>query len=198
MSATLRDLNAMVADGRFREDLFFRLADLRVTVPPLRERQGDIPALIDALLSRIGADTGRHCRIEERAVGRMVLHPWAGNVRELLMVLKRAVFLCEGEVIGLRELRFEPTGRAASLRSRSEPPAPMPPSLPGRWPEEVARGDLPALHRWCDGNLSRMAAITGMARSTLRERIRRHGAYAGAAEEARLTAGSLDPRMARR
>lgn len=198
VSATLRDLNAMVAEGRFREDLFFRLADLRVTVPPLRERQGDIPALIDALLSRIGADTGRHCRIEERAVGRMAMHPWAGNVRELLMVLKRAVFLCEGEVIGLRELRFEPAGRSASLRPRSEPPAPMPPSLPGRWPEEVARGDLPALHRWCDGNLTRMAAITGMARSTLRERIRRHGAYAGAAEEARLTAGSLDPRMVRR
>jgi DNA-binding NtrC family response regulator len=197
LSATLRDLSAMVADGRFREDLFFRLADFRVTVPPLRERQGDIPALVDALLRRIGADTGRHCRIEERAVGRMVLHPWPGNVRELLAVLKRAVFLCEGEVIGLRELRFE-GGARSPARRRAEAPAPMPPSLPGRWPDEVERGDLAALHRWCDGNLSRMAAITGLARSTLRERIRRHGAYASAAEEARLTGAGRDPRMARR
>ncbi|MDB4929215.1 MAG: Response regulator of zinc sigma-54-dependent two-component system [Myxococcaceae bacterium] len=196
VSATLRDLPAMVAEGRFREDLFFRLADFQVTVPPLRERQGDIPALVEALLRRIGADTGRHCRIEERAVGRMVLHPWPGNVRELLAVLKRAVFLCEGDVIGLRELRFETKGRPA--RPRREAPAPMPPSLPGRWPDEVQRGDLPALHRWCEGNLTRMAAITGMARSTLRERIRRHGDYAGAADDARLTGVARDPRMAGR
>jgi DNA-binding NtrC family response regulator len=194
VSATLRDLPAMVAEGRFREDLFFRLADFQVTVPPLRERQGDIPALVEALLRRIGADTGRHCRIEERAVGRMVLHAWPGNVRELLAVLKRAVFLCEGEVIGLRELRFESKGRP----SRREAPAPMPPSLPGRWPDEVERGDLPALHRWCEGNFSRMAAITGLARSTLRERIRRHGAYADAADDARLTGAARDPRMAAR
>ena len=71
----------------------------------------------------------------------------------------------------------------------------MPPATTGQWPEEVAPGDLPALHRWCDGNLTRMAAITGMARSTLRERIRRSGAYAQAAEESRLTAGLGVPRM---
>ncbi len=194
VSATLRNLQAMVATERFREDLYFRLADFRVTVPPLRERQGDIPALVDALLQRIGAETGRHCRIEERAVGRMVTHPWAGNVRELLAVLKRAVFMCDGEVIGLRELRFEGGPRTAALRVKSAPP-PMPPATTGQWPEEVAPGDLPALHRWCDGNLTRMAAITGMARSTLRERIRRSGAYAQAAEESRLTAGLGVPRM---
>lgn len=198
VSATLRDLRSMVAAGSFREDLFFRLADFRVTVPPLRERQGDIPALVAALLQRIGAETGRHCRIEERAVGRMVLHPWSGNVRELLMVLKRAVFLCDGEVIGLRELRFEATARAVTPRVRTEPPPPMPPSLPGRWPEQVTPGDLPALHRWCEGNLSRMAAITGLARSTLRERIRRHGTYADAAEQALLTSVRRDPRMSLR
>ncbi len=193
VSATLRDLSGMVAAGHFREDLYFRLADFRVRVPPLRDRPGDLPLLVGALLARIGVETGRHRRLEDRALGVLLAHPWPGNVRELLAVLKRAVFATEAAAIGPKDLALERSARVQALRLA---PTPVPvPSHPEGWPREVPEGDLEGLHRYCAGNLSRMACITGLARSTLRERMRRLGRYAAAAQAARLTDADGDPRM---
>ena len=162
VSATLRDLDRRVAEGRFREDLFFRLQDFRVRVPALRERPGDIPELSAALLARIARETGRHRRLEDRALARLMMCPWPGNVRELFAVLKRAAFATATPYIGVAHLGLD---------------APAPPSRvcerPPAWPSEVPLGDYAALVTWCQGNVTQASRISGLARSTIRARIAR-------------------------
>lgn len=165
VSATLRDLDARVAEGAFRHDLFFRLQDFRVRVPSLRERPEDIPELAEALLERIARDTGRHRRLEDRALARLMDWRWPGNVRELFAVLKRAVFASSGPFLAVEHLEFSTTGRSVPPPVREE--ATMP------WPEGVRHDDLVGLLAWCNGNLTRASRITGLARSTLRARLAR-------------------------
>ncbi|MFO0609302.1 MAG: sigma 54-interacting transcriptional regulator [Polyangiales bacterium] len=165
VSATLRDLDARVADGSFRHDLFFRLQDFRVRVPPLRERPEDVPDLAEALLDRIARDTGRHRRLEDRALARLMGWHWPGNVRELFAVLKRAVFASPGPFLAAEHLQLPGAGRPTPSSVREcAPPA---------WPEAVRYGDLAGLVDWCNGNLTRVSRITGLARSTIRARLAR-------------------------
>ncbi len=176
VSATLRDLAEMVAEKTFREDLYYRLADLRVTVAPLRDRRPDIPALTEALLSRIGRETGRYAELDDLAMGRLLEHPWPGNVRELLSVLKRAVFLGDGKRITEDDLRlvtvprpFARGQRVATVLHDTEDTAPT------RKPIEIDDDELASLFARCEGNVTRVASITGLARSTLRARLARSG-----------------------
>jgi two-component system response regulator AtoC len=100
IAATHRDLESMVSAGSFREDLYYRLAVSTVRVPPLRERRGDIPLLVEHLLGRIARDL--HIRvsgIEDAAVHRLQAYEWPGNVREFENVLTRAVLLARGETV---------------------------------------------------------------------------------------------------
>jgi two-component system response regulator AtoC len=105
LAATARDLEADVASGRFREDLFYRLNVLRVHVPPLRDRKQDIPLLVDHFLARFREALGRPVRaVSEDALESLVGYAWPGNVRELENVIERAVILAESERITPREL----------------------------------------------------------------------------------------------
>jgi two-component system response regulator AtoC len=117
IAATARDLTQEVAAGRFREDLFYRLDVVRVTVPPLRERREDIPLLVDHFLAQCRASLGKSVRgIADDALARLVAYAWPGNVRELENVIERAVILADGERVTLRELPenvAEPAGAAA-------------------------------------------------------------------------------------
>ncbi|MFO0646738.1 MAG: sigma 54-interacting transcriptional regulator [Polyangiales bacterium] len=165
VSATLRDLEQRVRDGHFRDDLFFRLQDMRVKVPPLRERVSDIPMLADALLRRIADETGRRRALEDRAVGRLMLWHWPGNVRELFATLKRAVFATRNTVIGAADIELPD-----ALPYLDEEPAGVRDSSAPR-PAEIPHGDLAALHSYCNGNLTRVASLAGIARSTVRARL---------------------------
>ena len=165
VSATLRDLEARAAEGLFRTDLFFRLQDFRVRVPAMRERPEDVPELADALLARIARETGRHRRLEDRALARLMGWHWPGNVRELFAVLKRAVFASAGPFLGVDHLQLTVRKPAATSSVRECSPA--------SWPEGVRFGDLHALFAWCGGNLTRVSRITGLARSTVRARLAR-------------------------
>jgi len=98
VAATHRDLAAMVADGRFREDLYYRLATFPIALPPLRARPGDIPLLAESLLARLPA--ARQKALHADALGLLAAHDFPGNVRELRNVLERAALLAEGPVIG--------------------------------------------------------------------------------------------------
>jgi len=105
LAATARELEAEVAAGRFREDLFYRLNVLRVEVPPLRERPEDIPLLVDHFLAQFRDALGKPVRgISDEALARLVAYRWPGNVRELENVIERAVILTRSEQLGLREL----------------------------------------------------------------------------------------------
>jgi DNA-binding NtrC family response regulator len=100
IAATNRDLRQMVADGRFQEDLFYRLNVIPIVIPPLRERREDIPALVEHFVQKHAQRTGRRFeRIEERVLAGLQQYDWPGNVRELENAIERAVVLSVGPVI---------------------------------------------------------------------------------------------------
>jgi DNA-binding NtrC family response regulator len=104
MSATNRNLIADVSNGRFREDLYYRLAVFPITVPPLRERPEDIAELVRHFLVRFAAEEGKRIRaVTAEALGLLNAHPWPGNVRQLENAIFRAVVLADGDEIGVDE-----------------------------------------------------------------------------------------------
>jgi len=105
IASTNRDLDREVEAGRFREDLFYRLNVVHLTVPPLRERRGDIPILVDHLVDRLNAKLGtRYLGVERDALWSLSGRPWRGNVRELENVLERTMVLGSGDLLSLRDL----------------------------------------------------------------------------------------------
>src|SRR5258707_1242663 len=104
VAATHRDLDMLVAEGKFREDLLYRLNVVPIDVPPLRERAADIPLLVEYFIDRFGRKTGKKFRtIDKRSLGLLQAYDWPGNIRELQNVIERAVILCEGESLSVDE-----------------------------------------------------------------------------------------------
>ncbi len=158
IAATHRDLAVLVREGRFREDLLYRLAGARFVLPPLRER-ADLPALIGRLLAaRPGAP-----RLSPEAAAALMRHTWPGNVRELVSALDYACALAEGLEIGLSDLPPTVTVTVA----HADTPA----------PEVVGAGDdaLGAALRRRAWNVSAVARDLGLDRSTIHRRMRRLG-----------------------
>jgi two-component system response regulator PilR (NtrC family) len=113
VAATNRDLRAEMSAGRFREDLFFRLSVVEIAVPPLRDRRGDIPLLVEHLMRRLAPRRGRRIDcVSNAAMRALMTAPWRGNVRELENVLERAILLSDDECIGIESLPLELTGGA--------------------------------------------------------------------------------------
>ena len=105
IAATARDLGEEVREGRFREDLFYRLNVIPLRLPPLRERDGDVPRLALYLLERLGKRIGKDVRgFSDEALSVLDNHPWPGNVRELENCIEQAMVLCEGDVIQVSDL----------------------------------------------------------------------------------------------
>ena len=104
LSATHRDLNTLVAEGKFREDLLYRLNVVPIDVPPLRERVADIPLLVEYFIDRFGKKGGKKFRtIDRKSLGLLQAYDWPGNIRELQNVIERAVILGEGETFSVDE-----------------------------------------------------------------------------------------------
>jgi transcriptional regulator with PAS, ATPase and Fis domain len=105
IASTNRDLRREMEAGRFLQDLFYRLNVVQLTVPPLRERRGDIPILVDHLVARLNAKLGTRCLgVERDALWSLIGRPWRGNVRELENILERTIVLGSGDLIALRDL----------------------------------------------------------------------------------------------
>lgn len=105
IAATNRDLKKAVAEGNFREDLFYRLDVIPIEIPPLRERREDIPLLIEHFVSKYSRLLGREIKgVSEGAMQRLMAHPWKGNVRELENVIERAATLGSGPVIEIKNI----------------------------------------------------------------------------------------------
>lgn len=116
LAATHRDLSTMVTDGKFREDLFYRLNVLPIRVPPLRERPQDIPLLVDTFVAKFSAQNNSQVRgLTSEAMASLMAHPWPGNVRELENVIERAVVLCPNELIDQQDIM----GRALEAAKQS-------------------------------------------------------------------------------
>jgi len=124
LSATHKDLAALVSQGRFRQDLFYRINVIELHVPPLRERKGDIPLLIEHIIGRITKDSEHsHSNISltDKAISALEQYPFPGNVRELENILHRALALCEGGVIDEADLQLPDPDRPAPGEALSGP-----------------------------------------------------------------------------
>jgi DNA-binding NtrC family response regulator len=107
IAATNRDLAKEIKEGRFREDLYYRLNVVGIHLPPLRERREDIPPLVRHFVKKYNAEMGKHCTgVSEGVMQMLVSHEWRGNIRELQNVIERAVIFAEGETIVLADIGF--------------------------------------------------------------------------------------------
>jgi transcriptional regulator with PAS, ATPase and Fis domain len=168
VAATNDDLLAAVRSGRFREDLYYRLSTIALTLPPLRERAADILTLADHFLARACRDYGRPAvRLSADARAALLAYPWPGNVRELANSIERTVLLSDGPTITARELNLS----AGTPRPLAEPTRP---SLRSTL-DAFERARIVEALRAAMGNLSRAASSLGVPRNTLRHRIRRLG-----------------------
>jgi Nif-specific regulatory protein len=153
IAATHRDLEQAVADGKFRQDLYFRLCVLRIRVPPLREHAEDIPALVEYFVGRLAAECGQAVRLTPAAVARLQAYSWPGNVRQLRAVLEHAVVMSETDTVDADDLSL-PTPRL------SDYPATL--NL-----EEVEEWAIRKALRQTGGKLEQTARLLGIVRETL-------------------------------
>jgi DNA-binding NtrC family response regulator len=167
IAATHQDLQARVREGRFRDDLYYRLNVINIHLPPLRERREDIPLLVQELLERLSHELGREVsEISDEAMRLLVDHAWPGNVRELENALERAIVTCKTRVLTADDLAF--------LRST---PAAVPAGvdLPsGLTLQDLEKRYIAATLERTEGNVKAAAAALGIDRSTLYEKIRRY------------------------
>jgi PAS domain S-box-containing protein len=179
IAATNRDLNRLVSEGRFREDLYYRLHVVPIRLPPLRERPDDLPLLAGFFVSRMAPGIGRAAaRVSEASLGRMRAYDWPGNVRELQNVIERALILTPPDA---RELQV-PAGLLASAgaeRAQATPargPAPRPADALSL--EEVERSHIVAALNATGGRIEGpggAARHLGLHPSTLRSRLKKLG-----------------------
>jgi DNA-binding NtrC family response regulator len=107
IAATNRNLEALVREGSFRRDLYYRLAVVQITVPPLRERRADVQVVARHLLGKLGRELGKpRCNFDEDALGLLTTYSWPGNGRELRNIVERAVMMATGDTITARDLRL--------------------------------------------------------------------------------------------
>jgi DNA-binding NtrC family response regulator len=168
VAATNRDLGELVAAGRFREDLYYRLHVISIAVPPLRARRPDIAPL--ALHFAEGAAVrARRGRVElaPAALAWLEAQPWPGNVRELENAVERAVVLAAGDVLDVDD-----------FRPRGAPPPPPGTFVPGdRVPtlDELEKAHILRVLELCDGQKTKAAALLGINRTTLWKKLRQYG-----------------------
>ncbi|OPY89206.1 MAG: Formate hydrogenlyase transcriptional activator [Syntrophaceae bacterium PtaU1.Bin231] len=173
ISGTHRDIERMVREGSFREDLYFRLKVFPIALPPLRERKADIPVLVQHILKKKAQALGLHRPpvLSPGVMDRLLAYPWPGNIRELENVIERAIILSDGKPLEFLDglgAETNPSGRAeaggGSARLRTL--------------DSVVRGHIEEVLRACNGHVEGAAGAAkalGLNPSTLRFRMRRLG-----------------------
>jgi len=172
VSASNRDLSAMVEEGAFRQDLFYRLVVFPIALPPLRDRREDIPQLVEHFLEKYARDAGKKVTsVEAEAMDALVNHGWPGNVRELENVIHRMLLVTAGLELKLVDL---PPGIAAEPFS-ALPSAPSVVGTAGMSLEELEREAITRAMENNRGNLSDVARQLGIGRSTLYRKLEQYG-----------------------
>ncbi len=168
VAATNRDLEKEVRSGAFRQDLYYRLRVVEIALPPLRDRAGDVPALVDRFLSEAAVRLGRpKAAISAGAMAALSLHRWPGNVRELRNVVERAAVLAPGGAIDVGDLALEGGKAVAATATFAEAKRQV--------IEDFERSYLRAALERHAGNVSRTAEAIGMVRQSLQQKMRELG-----------------------
>jgi transcriptional regulator with PAS, ATPase and Fis domain len=172
LSATNKDLKKLMEEGRFRDDLFYRIGVIPIHLPPLRERPGDIPLLIDAFIHRIHLKTQKPIQgVDKTALEFLSSYEWPGNIRELINVIEYAFVLSTGEVIKPSHLPSTITGRTPSLAVRK-------PNVQSKRGSNERETLLEVLKQ-TQGNKTEAARILGISRVTLWKRLKEHNIQVG-------------------
>ncbi len=161
--ATHRNLRERIEQGSFREDLFYRITEIVLTIPPLRDRGGDAALLAHAFVQRFGKQNGRERMVlREEALDAIAAHQWPGNVRELENAIKRAVIMAQERSIAAEDLGLTPAEEPPLLNLR-------------RLRDEVERRAVLNAMARSDGNIVRASELLGVSRPTLYDLLRRFG-----------------------
>ena len=170
LSATNKNIDKLVTLGSFREDLFYRINVVRIRVPPLRERQEDIPLLASHILTKLGERMGKTPkRLDDEAMGRLRSYSFPGNIRELENILERAMIYCENDHIGVADLDFAlPKQAVENLKANIY---------------AIETGSMDGIEREairhaldvCGGNRSKAAEELGISRRSIQYKIKRYG-----------------------
>jgi two-component system response regulator HydG len=165
IAATTKDLAKEVAEGRFREDLYYRLNVVHITVPPLRARGNDIMLLANHFLHKFAQENGKAIEgFSDRAVATMLAHRWPGNVRELENAVERAVVLCDNSVIDAPDLPLEPT-----------PASRLGIAIPGSTMAEIERYAILTTLDAVGGSTTKAAEMLDLSVRTIQYRLHEYG-----------------------
>ncbi len=188
VTATNRNLEEMVREGDFREDLYYRLNVLPIRLPPLRERRGDLPILVRRFLDDLERSNGERVRVDSAAMELLSKHRWPGNVRELQNEVRRAAVVCEG-VITVNHLSDTVRNPAPGLTAdeATDTPIERGTTLPDMVQMLEEREIGKALER-SDNNKSRAAEMLGVSRFTLQRKLDKYG-MAASGDDAEGSAG---------
>lgn len=168
VAATNRDLKQRVDEGRFREDLYYRLKVVQLDVPPLRVRRSDIPLLAHGFLRKYAAENERAVRgFTHEALQHLLVYPWPGNVRELENAIERAVVMCEGDLIQQDDL---PTSAHGDMQNGS-----VMALIPGVTMAELERIAILRTLDAVDGSTARAAEILGISQRKIQYRVKEWG-----------------------
>jgi DNA-binding NtrC family response regulator len=170
IAATNKDLRKAVAEGAFREDLFYRLNVIPVTLPPLRERKEDIPILVEHFLDRLEAELKRRVEVSPEGMAALLAHDWPGNVRELRNVLERGAVVAKGDLIKPADLGLAPAPARVPGTNAPGEPATL---------EDVEKKHISEVLAHTGGNVSQAARLLNIDRVTLYNKIRKFGLRRG-------------------
>ncbi len=185
VAATHRDLPAMVKQSQFREDLYYRLAEVIVELPPLRDRAGDVAVIARRILAAFASE-GPVPELTDDAIASLSRRPWPGNVRELRNVLKRSVVLCGGPRLTAKDVSLDRGGPLRDAGGLSRASAPEGASMEvaddlpikearDRWVAPMEREYLMRIVRRCGGDLEKASEEAGIHRKSLERLLRQHG-----------------------
>jgi DNA-binding NtrC family response regulator len=179
IAATNVDLRAALEQGRFREDLYYRLNVVPISIPPLRERKEDVPFLAMHFVTKLAKELESPAKeISPGAMDRLIEHAWPGNVRELENTIERSLVLASEPILQAADIRVEaPRGSAAVLSAQQSPLLPEGETLE-HWEQMMIREAL----RRANGNKSQAARILGLTRNALRYRLSQMGLESATAD----------------
>ncbi len=165
IAATHRDLPSLVRQGKFRDDLYFRISTIPLSIPPLRERREDIPLVARNLLSKLSADMGKAVEITDAAIHKLQAYSWPGNIRELRNVLERSILLGSSAILDETSVRFDPLNI----------PGTFAPSSGVKTLEEIEKEHIQTVLSLENGRVENTAKRLGIPRSSLYLKLKQYG-----------------------